>query len=146
MANYSTDADLVFLRPNILNNGQADFSWAHEQAYNDINRTLEAEWYISVAALHSVDYSITAMDATKLVAAELKQLSVYRALELIYISMAKDIVPGTDGPFAWAAWARQCYEEELARILKIGPSYDWKGDGITQADKFDTFQRKLIRC
>ena len=146
MATYSTDDDLVYLRPNILNNGQADFTWAHEQVYSIINSTLEAEWYFSVAPLHNVDPTETPMDVTLLVPAELKQLSVYRVLEMIYISLAKDIVPTQDGPVQWAGWARAQYEEELARVLKVGPSYDWGDDGITQADKFEPYQRKLIRC
>lgn len=142
---YSTDDDLVYLRPNILNNGQASFAWAHERAYEDINTRIEAEWYIGVAAFHSIDYTTTAMDPTKLVATDLKQLSVYRALELIYVSLAKD-VPTEDGPFQWASWARSQYEEEFARLVKIGFTYDWSGDGITQADKFQYGQRRLIRC
>ena len=146
MATYSTDKDINNLRPNILNNGQADFDWAHTMAYDEINSTLEAEWYMSVAPLHNVDTTQTGMDISKLVPAELKMLSVWKVYELIYISLAKDIVPTTDGPFAWAAWARQSYDEELARVLKVGPSYDWGGDGITQEDKFQPFSRKLIRC
>jgi len=145
MANYSVDADLTNLRPNILNNGQAGFAWAHTQAYNDINNRIEAEWYMSAASGHSIDPNTTAMDLTKLVAAELKMLSIYRALELIYISMAKD-VPTEDGPFQWAAWARNEYNIEFERLLKVGFSYDWAGDGITQADKFESYMPGLIRC
>lgn len=142
---YSTDNDLVNLRPNILNNGQASFAWAHTQAYGIINTTIEAEWYIAACPMHSVDSSTTAMDVTKLDTTQLRQLSIYKALELIYISLAKD-VPTEDGPFQWAAWARQQYEEELSRLLKIGFTYDWAGDGITQADKFEPYQPRLIRC
>ena len=145
MTTYSIDKDLVNIRPNILNNGQADFTWAHEKAYDEINEVIEADWYMGAATFHNIDPHKTAMDVSLLDAEELKDLSVYKALEYIYISMAKDIIPGNDGPFAWAAWARQQYEDAMTRLLKIGPSYDWKDDGITQEDKFQPSDIRLIR-
>ena len=144
MTNYSTDGDLVYLRPNILNNGQADFAWAHNQAYEIINRTIEAEWWISVAPLHNINTAETAFDITKLDATQLKTLSVYKALSLIYTSLAKDI-PTEDGPYQWHAHFREQYDEELSRLMKTGFNYDWEADGITAIDKFQPSTRRLLR-
>ena len=146
MATYSTDKDLVYLRPNILNNGQADFSWAHEKAYDKINEIIEADWYLNAALTHNIDPRDVAMDVSLLDANELKEISVYKALEYIYISMAKDIGPTRDGMFQWAAWAAEQYKDSMTRLLKVGPTYDWDDDGITQKDKFEPIIRRIVRC
>jgi len=145
MANYSVDTDLIKFRPNILNNGAYDTSWAHDEAYSLINTSLEAEWYIKEASNHNVDPSVTAMDVTRLRATQFKHLSVYKALELIYVSLTKD-TPLDDGFYSWAAHFRKEYEAELNRLLKIGIEYDWDNDGITQADKFIPQRRNLEKC
>jgi len=145
MATYSVDADLVNIRPNILNNGAYDTSWAHDMAYSLINTTLEAEWYITEAPNHGIAPTTTGMDVAKLNANQLKMVSVYKVLELIYLSLTKD-TPLDDGFYAWAAHFRKEYDTELNTLLKVGVEYDWDDDGITQADKYIPQRRNQVRC
>jgi len=146
MVNYSIDTDLIKFRPNILNNGAYDTSWAHDEAYSLINTTLEAEWYMKEAPNHDVDPATTAMNVAKLRATQFKYLSVYKALELIYVSLTKD-TPLDDGFYAWAAHFRKEYDNELQKILKIGVEYDWDATGtITQAEKYIPQRRNLEKC
>lgn len=146
MTTYSADTDLLKYRPNILNNGSFDTEWAHEEAFTLINSKIESQWYLQEALEHGVDPKATAMDVTLLDATQLVQLSTYKALELIYISLTKDADLTIDGNYKWAKHFADQYELELEKILKVGVRYDWADDGLTQEDKFLQQRRYLDKC
>ena len=45
---YSTDDDLVKIRPNILDLGVPEWIDQHKEAFSIINRALVARWYKTV--------------------------------------------------------------------------------------------------
>lgn len=130
MANYSTDEDLVGLRPDILDLGVEKYTPQHEEAKRIIDRVLEFRWYRNAAEDIGVDWRTTAFDPTLLKSADtqLKRLSSYKALELAY----EYLMQASPSPTAFSElrdlYAKK-YKEELSDVLGAGVDYDWSEAG-----------------
>ena len=126
MANYSTDDDLVAIRPDILELGVDTWESKHTEAKEIIDRVLEFRWYRNAAEDVGVDWRTTPFDSSKLksVETQLQRLSSYKTLELAY----EYIMQASAEPSAFdnlrSLYATK-YKEELADVLGAGLDYDW---------------------
>jgi hypothetical protein len=135
MANYSTDADLIVIRPKIADLGITDLSPYHTEAKNRIDRVLEQRWYRPEATNRGILYTETAFDADLLNADQLKYLACYKALELIYEALMKDSAEA-DGFERQMLRYQAKFDDELQSLLTLGVDYDWDAD-----DTFDEDER-----
>jgi len=143
---YSTDDDLLTIRPNILDFGVRDWEEKHVKAFNTINRVLIARWYKEVADEHGIDnWRETPFDPEKVDADQIKELSCYKTLELIYMHLMKDS-PQADGFERQRGVYRDLYNEELRTLLATGLNYDWDDDDVIgDTEKYIVRQRRLVR-
>jgi len=132
---YSTDDDLVKIRPNILDLGQGDWEDVHLEAFSIINRVLISRWYKVVAVEHGVDWWLTEFDPDRVDVDQLLRLSCYKVLELAYMHLMKDS-PESDGFERHATLFSKLYSQELKEVLGIGITYDWDAD-----DEYDTEEK-----
>jgi len=142
---YSTDADLLKIRPNILNLGMPTWEDLHIEAFDIINRTLIARWYKEIAAEHGVDWWLTEFDPDYVDATQLVRLSCYKVLELAYMQLMKDS-PESDGFERHRDYFEKKYSQELKEVLAIGINYDWDADDEIDTDeKYETSPRRIWR-
>ena len=129
MGNYATDADLVAKRPNVLQLDPDHSTWdfKHTEATEEINHDIELEWYRDNAYARGVDPSTNPFDADLLQnVTRLKNLAVYKTLELIYEYVAKDI---SDCPYDKERdYFAKKYSVEFKRVMAMGLDYDWNED------------------
>lgn len=143
---YSTDIDLLTYRPNILSLGVDDWESQRSNAYNIINRVLEARWYRAAAEELNVDYLEVTFDPTLIEEGSLTRLECYKALELAYMYLKKD-AQQADGFSRLEEEFRQRYNEELNSVLAVGINYDWDSSGAISSDeKYITSPRRLHRA
>lgn len=142
---YSTDDDLVKIRPNILDLGVSDWEEQHLEAFSIINRALISRWYKVIAAEHSIDWWLTEFSPDQVDVSQLLRLSCYKTLELAYTYLMKD-GPDADGFERNAANFGKKYGQELKEVLSIGITYDWDDDDeYDTEEKFEPAPRRLYR-
>jgi hypothetical protein len=134
MAAYSTDSDLVAIRPNILGLGVTAWTAKHDEAATLINRALESMWYKRAAEEHEVDWGDTPFDSSKVDKTQLVRLSCYKVLELAYLYLMKDS-PEADGFAREREIFARMYNDELNAVLQTGISYDWDASGTVETDE-----------
>jgi len=145
MANYSTDADLQEIRSGIDQYG-SDWTDYHTEAKAAIDRVLEVQWYRPAAAERGIDWESTLFDADNLDADQLKNLSAYKTLELVYRFLMKD-TQEPDGFKAQMLFFRGEYDRELETLLTLGINYDWDEDGsIDSSETFSPLRRRIRRA
>lgn len=143
---YSTDDDLVKIRPNILDLGIGDWEDKHLEAFDIINRTLISRWYKVVAPEHQVDWWLTAFDPDLVDTDQLKRLSCFKVLELAYMHLMKDS-PDPDGFHRQMLLFADMYSQELKEVLAIGISYDWDESGdMSEEELYEPPQRRNYRA
>jgi len=143
---YSTDDDLVKIRPNILTLGVSDWEEQHREAFSIINRVLISRWYREVAEDNDVDWRTTEFDPELVDVDQLLRLSCYKTLELIYMYLMKDS-PEADGFERQMELFATKYNNELSELLALGINYDWDDDDSFASDeKYQPRQRRLVRC
>jgi len=133
MANYSTDEDLLRVRPGLLKYG-ADWEEQHGAAKQIIDRELEARWYRENAANWNIDVTKVPFNANLVDRTYLVRLSCYKTLELIYTSLMLDTAE-PDGFKDQRMIFADLYREELSRILSTGLGYDWDSSGAIESDE-----------
>lgn len=144
---YSTDADLVAIRPDILSLGVADWSAKHDEAESIINRVIEYKWYRNAAEEFEIDWRDAPFDATKLTNAttQLTRLSSYKTLEIIYeyLMQASADVSAFE---KLRNLYHEKFKEELKDVLGAGLDYDWTDSGaIGYEEKSQPAIRRLKR-
>ena len=145
MATYSTDADLLKYRPNILSLGVDDWANQRAEAYSIINRTIVARWYNAAAVAMGYDPTVTYFDPTQVETGFFKRLECYKTLELAYMHLMKDS-PEADGFERNMDLFSRKYGEELDLILATGVNYDWNDDDeIDDDETLIPAQRRLYR-
>ena len=146
MADYSVDADLVKIRPNILGFGIESWKDQHIEATSYINRILESRWYKEVASNNNVDWRVTAFDSDKVDASQVKQVACYKTLELVYLYLMKDS-PDADGFEREMKIFQKLYATEIDLVLSLGVNYDWDDDDTIQQDeRLQPRFRRLVRA
>lgn len=143
---YCEDADLINIRPNILELGVASWDTQSIDAFDIINRTLIAKWYKNVALEHDiVDWRTTPFDPDRVDEEQVKRMACYKTLELAYMHLMKDSSTA-DGFERETDFFRDRYNEELTIILGLGVNYDWDADDtISDDEKYEPQIRRLVR-
>ena len=142
---YSTDDDLVKIRPNILDLGVSSWEEQHLEAFAIINRALISRWYKVIAAEHGVNWWETEFEPDQIDVSQLLRLSCYKTLELAYTFLMKD-GPDPDGFERNAKTFGKKYNEELKEVLSIGVTYDWDVDSeYDTEEKYETAPRRIYR-
>lgn len=145
MATYSTDDDLVAIRPNILQLGVATWDDQRLRAYTYVNRIITARWYNQAAVEMGYDPKLTTFDPTRVGDDELKDLESYKTLEFAYMLLMKDAAEADGFERNMKLFAEK-FGAELELLLGTGISYDWSGDGDLEYDEVRiTSPRRLIR-
>lgn len=152
---YSADADIVKIRPNILDLGVS--SWEsyvpeadpavsmHDRAAEQIDRTIIRRWYREAAAYYSLDWRDTEFDSGLVEEGQFLLLSCYKTLELCYLYLMKDSKE-PDGFEREMTMFRKLYNQELEEVLATGISYDWDGSGSAEdSEKYQRQPRRLRR-
>ena len=143
---YSTDDDLVKIRPNVLDLGVSEWEDHHKEAFAIINRALIARWYKSVAGENEVDWRSTEFDPDYVDATQILRLACYKTLELAYIYLTQDS-PNPGGFEREAESFAKRYNSELNEVLAIGLNYDWDlDDTVDTEEKYQIPIRRLKRC
>ena len=145
---YSGDTDLTKVRPNILGLGVSSWNDQHEAAQDYINRDLDTGWYRSAAQRLNIDFHVATFSPSLIldVSSQLKDLSVYKVLELVYEYLAKDAMQ--DEFLDLSKLYMKKYEVELKRVISRGIDYDWDSSGLIETDERYTqkFSRRLTRA
>jgi hypothetical protein len=124
---YSTDSDLLKIRSTIMSLGVDDWSDFHNLAKTAIDKDLEAKWYRTAALAAGYDWKYTPFDADLLLnsATQLKDLSCYKTLFLIYRYLAQDTTIDRDAYGQQRTYWAMVYDEELKSVIDRGLDYDW---------------------
>lgn len=148
MAAYSEDLDLISIRPDILNLGVEEWSEKHDAAKIIIDRAIDRKWYRSIALDNNVDYRDVPFDSDYLgnSGEQLKTLSCYKTLELIYLNLQKN-TPEDDGFERQRKLFKGLYEDEFSDVVDSGLDYDWNRSGdIVLDEQLQTKKRRVRRA
>jgi hypothetical protein len=143
---YSTDDDLIKIRPNILQLGVSDWEEQSKEAFSIINRSIVSKWYKEVAMEYDVEWRKEVFDPDKVDETQLVRLSCYKILELAYLHLMKD-TPEPDGFERQMKLFQGLYATEFNNVLASGINYDWDAsDTIEWDEKLMPRQRRLKRA
>lgn len=124
MAMYSSDADLLFRRPDITNLGVLDFSEYHAAAGIMIERYVAANWYQQNAIERGIDPTVDKYNPNNLQDQnQFTDSSVYLVLSLIYEAFRKNVVE--DGFSTLTKEYMDKYNKEIRIVVAMGIDYDW---------------------
>lgn len=154
---YSNDEDLLERRSNITNLGIAEWQLIHYKSRDIINRDIEAGWYRQACEatgkrnynipLSYIDYRTTPFVPARMLnwIIQLKDLSVFKTLELVYEYLSKDVEE--DVFMKLSDRYKKKYNDELKRVIKAGIDYDWDADSIidTEEISYQRLTRRLSR-
>ena len=154
MANFSTDADLQFYQPDILEFGITSFTSPndyHAQAREDIERDLRDKWWgiyqnnitRDIAHLGSIE-----MDGTLLTDAQWKRCSVFRVIGFYATpQLTKFNSDANKDRFqVMLDYYQQAYHAEFGAVLRDGVEYDDNNDGTITSSEKEPYERlRLIR-
>lgn len=145
---YSTDEDLTKIRPKILDYGVVAWDNQRNEAEAVIDRILEHQWYRHEASHLGVNWREYPFDAALMLNADvqLKTLSCYKTLELVYLYLMKD-APEPDAFERQHGLFKKLFADELRAVLANGVDYDWDESGeLASVEKIRPVQRRLQRC
>jgi len=141
---YCTDADMVEVRPNILDFGVEDWENVREEAFSYINTMLIIRWYRSAATIQGIDYTVTEFDPDLLDEDQIKKTAVYKSLELAYMSLMKEGAEA-DGFERFSVYFGKEFIKAFDLLMGIGLKYDWDGDDDTTDEIYINAPRRLYR-
>lgn len=133
----STNEDLLYYQPDILDYGIEDYTTEHDRAREDILRRLRAEWWPTAKPKHNYTLEYFAfhledieMDVDKLNEAQFTRAAVYLCLaEYILPQHTKWNAAGAEDKFqVMMKHYRMKYDEEFTNILRDGVEYDFDDD------------------
>ena len=148
MSNYSTDADLLLIRSNILELGVDSWEDKHTEAKVFIDRTIASKWYRTLAGDNNVSFLDVPFDSNNFLngGEQLRRLSCYKTLQLVYLDLMKEMKE-KDGFERYSDKFEKLYEKELEEILSAGLDYDWDLSGvITEEERDQSNKRRLKRA
>ena len=154
MANFSTNADLQFYQPDILDFSIESFSSPndyHAQARLDIERDLRIKWFPvyqrnvveDISVLDSIE-----MDGTLLTDAQFKRLSVFRVIGF-YACTQLTKFNSDNNPDRFQVmmdYYKRAYSSEFEDLLRDGIEYDDDNSGtVTSSEKEPYHRLRLVR-
>ena len=138
---YSTDDDLIKFRRDILELGVDNWDEQHDEAELIINRDLQSSWYVDIAKEIGVS---DVFDPLLLDADQLLRLSVYKTLEIAYLTLDHEYE--SDPFFRHRNTFKELYDEELKKLIKSGIRYDWNKDGtFSSIESLTRSPRRVVR-
>jgi hypothetical protein len=154
MANFSTDADLQFYQPDILEFGIANFTSPndyHAQARDDIERDLRNKWwgiYVNNTQRDITTLTTIEMDGSKLTDAQWKRCSVFRVIGF-YATPQLTKFNSEDNKDRFQVmldYYQKAYYAEFSEVLRDGVEYDDNNDSIISNAEKEPYERlRLIR-
>ena len=154
MANFSTDADLQFYQPDILEFGIANFTTPndyHAQARDDIERDLRNKWwgiYVNNTQRDITTLTTIEMDGSKLTDAQWKRCSVFRVIGF-YATPQLTKFNSDDNKDRFQVmldYYQKAYYAEFSEVLRDGVEYDDNNDSIISNAEKEPYERlRLIR-
>lgn len=154
MANFSTDADLQFYQPDILEFGIANFTTPndyHAQARDDIERDLRNKWwgiYVNNTQRDITTLTTIEMDGSKLTDAQWKRCSVFRVIGF-YATPQLTKFNSEDNKDRFQVmldYYQKAYYAEFSEVLRDGVEYDDNNDSIISNAEKEPYERlRLIR-
>ena len=146
MANYSDDNDLLKIRANILSLGKTEWLDKHAEAKEIIDRVVSSKWYRTVASDNNIDYLDVPFDSDYLLneGEQLKRLSCYKTLQLIYLDLMKELSE-EDGFERYSNKFENHYDKELTEVLSAGLDYDWNKSGAITSDEREQPKKRRLR-
>lgn len=147
MSVYTTNADLVKKRSNILELGIFSFDDQHEETERIINRDLSI-WYDAEARLRSRSPQAIPFDQQYLLLSdiEIKPAAVFLALSLSYDLLSKDLPVEEDGMASQREHYRKEFEREWKNSKILGFTYDWDMSGDATSNENPCVRyRTLVR-
>lgn len=154
MANFSTNADLQFYQPDILDFGIASFASPndyHAQARLDIERDLRIRWFPvyqrnaikDISVLDSIE-----MDGTLLTDAQWKRCSVFRVIGFYACTqLTKFNSDSNQDRFqVMMDYYKKSYSSEFEDLLRDGIEYDGDNSATITASEKEPYHRlRLVR-
>ena len=154
MANFSTDTDLQFYQPDILEFGIASFTTPndyHAKAREDIERDLRIRWFPvyqrnvieDISVLDSIE-----MDGTLLTDIQFKRLSVFKVLGFYAcVQLTKFNNDANKDRFqVMMDYYQRQYSSEFEILLRDGIEYDDDNSGtVTSSEKEPYHRLRLVR-
>jgi len=154
MADFSTDTDLQFYQPDILEFGVASFSSPnnyHAQAREDIERDLRNKWwgiYVNNTQRDITTLTTIEMDGSKLTDAQWKRCSVFRVIGF-YATPQLTKFNSDDNKDRFQVmldYYQKAYYAEFSEVLRDGVEYDDNNDSIISNAEKEPYERlRLIR-
>ena len=146
MSNYSDDDDLIKIRTNILSLGVTDWEDKHIESKEIIDRAIASKWYRTVASDNNIEYLTVPFDSDFLLndGEQLKRLSCYKTLQLIYLDLTKE-TPEEDGLERQSNNFAKLYASELKEVLSAGLDYDWDRSGAISFDEKEQTKKRRLR-
>ena len=154
MADFSTDTDLQFYQPDILEFGVASFSSPnnyHAQAREDIERDLRNKWwgiYVNNTQRDITTLTTIEMDGSKLTDAQWKRCSVFRVIGF-YATPQLTKFNSDDNKDRFQVmldYYQKAYYAEFSEVLRDGVEYDDNNDDIISNAEKEPYERlRLIR-
>ena len=154
MADFSTDTDLQFYQPDILEFGVASFSSPnnyHAQAREDIERDLRNKWwgiYVNNTQRDITTLTTIEMDGSKLTDAQWKRCSVFRVIGF-YATPQLTKFNSDDNKDRFQVmldYYQKAYYAEFSEVLRDGVEYDDNNDSIIYNAEKEPYERlRLIR-
>jgi hypothetical protein len=127
----STNVDLLYYQPDILDYGIEDYTTEHDRAREDVLRRLRTEWYQQARPINRHTGLLdNEMDVTRLNESQFTRCAVYRVLaEYILPQHTKWNASGDEDKFQimMKHYAKK-YDEEFELVMRDGIEYDWDGD------------------
>lgn len=145
MAEYCSEADLVLIRPNILDLGVLDWSEQIAEAGRILDRAIVVGWYRRIAEENNIDWRDTPFSRDQLSdpEAQLKRVACYKSFELIFMFLMKH--RANDAFAEERKLFSEYYKEELREVMLAGLSYDWDDDGLDTDELSLPRIRRLVR-
>ncbi len=145
---FTTDADLVKKRANILELGVSAFPDQHLETARIILRDLKL-WYETEAQRRGIDAQDTPIDQTLFLESddEITPAATLLALSFCYDYLAKDLPIQNDGFKSQSLDYQKKFKDDWAACMLNGFSYDWDISGSIDANERAIYEpRRLERC
>ncbi len=145
---FTTDADLVKKRANILELGVSAFPDQHLETARIILRDLKL-WYETEAQRRGIDAKDTPIDQALFLESdeEITPAATLLALSLCYDYLAKDLPIQNDGFKSQSLDYQKKFKDDWAACMLNGFSYDWDSSGSIDANERAIYEpRRLERC
>ena len=132
---YSTDSDLEEVQYNAPTANFSKLAEKHLEAELMINRAIKINWFRST-------YPDLTFNPALLDADSLKRLSVYKVLELAYLSISMGIKDDSKAEKMKEYKAR--YDNEFSELLADGFLYDANDNGIIDDDEQNLSRTRVL--